>query len=53
MLGGMITYVLLTRLGCPHRCPLPRRVAVVAVVGVIIERLVVRPLWERNAACSS
>ncbi|MBL8383344.1 MAG: branched-chain amino acid ABC transporter permease [Burkholderiales bacterium] len=49
MLGGMITHALLTRAGLP--LPLAALVAVVAValIGVVIERAVVRPLWRRNA----
>ena len=39
MLGGMLTYVLAAIVAT----------AVVAVVGIIIERIVVRPLWDRKA----
>ena len=48
MLGGMLTYVLTT-----YHVPLILAAivatAVVAVVGIIIERIVVRPLWDRKA----
>ena len=49
MLGGMLTDVLLN-----HHLPLPIAaiIAIVAVaaVGIVIERIVVRPLWNRHAA---
>src|SRR3954470_22102444 len=49
MMGGMIAYSALTALGLP--LPVAAAVAIVAVaaVGVIIERIVVRPLWDRRA----
>ena len=49
MLGGMVTYVGLTRYGLP--LPLAAIVAVVIVsaLGIILERLVVRPLWDRGS----
>ncbi len=49
MLGGMVSFVLMQRVGLP--LPLAALIAVagVAVLGVVIERLVVRPLWNRNA----
>src|SRR5436189_4652306 len=49
MLGGMIAYSALKTLGLP--LPLAAAVAIVAVAaaGVVIERLVVRPLWDRKA----
>jgi branched-chain amino acid transport system permease protein len=50
MLGGMVTFVLLTSLGLPMIVAGALAVIAVAVSGVIIERLVVRPLWDRNAA---
>jgi branched-chain amino acid transport system permease protein len=48
MLGGMVTYVLLTRLGLPVFIAGMLATGSVAVLGVAIERLVVRPLWDRN-----
>jgi branched-chain amino acid transport system permease protein len=49
MLGGMITYVLSTRVGLSLLVSAIIATASVAIVGVVIERLVVRPLWRRNA----
>ena len=49
MLGGMVTFILLTSLGLPMIVAGVLAVIVVAALGVIIERLVVRPLWDRNA----
>lgn len=49
MLGGMVTYVLSTRMGLSLLVSAIIATASVAVVGVVIERLVVRPLWRRNA----
>ena len=49
MLGGMITHMLFARNGVP--LPLAALIAIVAValLGVAIERVVVRPLWNRKA----
>ncbi len=49
MLGGMITHVLLVRGQLPYIAAIVLSVLVVALLGVVIERLVVRPLWKRNA----
>jgi branched-chain amino acid transport system permease protein len=49
MLGGMVTFVLLTTVGLPIIVAGTLAVAAVAALGVVIERLVVRPLWHRNA----
>ncbi len=49
MLGGMTTFVLLTRIGLPLVVAGVLATLVVAALGVVIERLVVRPLWDRNA----
>jgi branched-chain amino acid transport system permease protein len=49
MLGGMVTFVLLTSLGLPMAVAGALAVIAVAGLGVIIERMVVRPLWDRNA----
>jgi branched-chain amino acid transport system permease protein len=49
MLGGMVTFVLLTSFGMPLIVAGALATAAVALLGVIIERLVVRPLWDRNA----
>ncbi len=49
MLGGMVTFVLMQRLGLPLPVAAVIAIAGVAALGVVIERLVVRPLWNRNA----
>jgi branched-chain amino acid transport system permease protein len=49
MLGGMLTHGLLTRAGLSFFVAAPLAVLVVALFGVAIEQLVVRPLWRRNA----
>lgn len=49
MLGGMTTYVLLQEYGVPMILAAAIAVVFVALVGVAVERLVVRPLWDRNA----
>lgn len=48
MLGGIVTYVLY-RAGVPLPVAAVAAVAFAAVTGVVIERVVVRPLWDRNA----
>jgi branched-chain amino acid transport system permease protein len=50
MLGGMITHVALVRLGLPLLLAAPVAVAAVAAIGVAIELLVVRPMWNRGAS---
>jgi branched-chain amino acid transport system permease protein len=45
----MVTFVLLTSLGWPMLVAAALAVLAVAALGVVIERLVVRPLWDRNA----
>lgn len=49
MLGGMITQVLFARSGVPLPLAALIAIASVAVLGVAIERVVVRPLWNRKA----
>src|SRR4029077_11561219 len=49
MLGGMVTFVLLTSLGLPMLVAGTFAIVAVAALGVVIERVVVRPLWDRNA----
>ena len=49
MMGGMIAYSALTALGLPLPVAAVVAIAAVAAVGVIIERVVVRPLWDRKA----
>jgi branched-chain amino acid transport system permease protein len=50
MLGGMVTFALQVKLGLPLFAAGALAVTAVAALGVVIERLVVRPLWDRNAA---
>jgi branched-chain amino acid transport system permease protein len=49
MLGGMITNTLLTRAGLPLLVSAIIAIALVACLGMLVERIVVRPLWHRNA----
>jgi branched-chain amino acid transport system permease protein len=49
MLGGMVTFALLTSFGMPMIVAGALATVAVAFLGVVIERLVVRPLWGRNA----
>src|SRR5215211_773536 len=49
MLGGMITYLLLTAFHLPIIVAGALATIAVAILGVVIERLVVRPLWDRKA----
>jgi branched-chain amino acid transport system permease protein len=50
MLGGMITHTALHRYGVPLIPSALIAFGAVAAIGVAIERLVVRPLWNRGAA---
>jgi branched-chain amino acid transport system permease protein len=49
MLGGMVTCVGLTRFGLPLVLAAVLSIAFVAIAGVLLERLVVRPLWNRQS----
>ncbi|MBP6854543.1 MAG: branched-chain amino acid ABC transporter permease, partial [Rhodoferax sp.] len=49
MLGGMLTHALLTRAGLPLFVAAIISISLVAGLGVLVERFVVRPLWHRNA----
>lgn len=49
MLGGMITQSLMQAQGLPLIPAALVAVAVVALLGVALERVVVRPLWDRKA----
>ena len=49
MLGGMITHALLTRAGLPLALAIPVTVLLAAALGIAVDRLVVQPLWRRNA----
>jgi branched-chain amino acid transport system permease protein len=51
MLGGMICHTLLTRIpGMPMLVAAVLTVPIVALIGLAIEFLVVRPMWDRGAA---
>jgi len=49
MLGGMVTHALLTRAGLPLALAIPITILLAAVLGIAVDRLVVQPLWRRNA----
>src|ERR1044072_6554175 len=49
MLGGMIACSALKAAGLPLPVAAAAAIIAVAAVGVIIERIVVRPLWDRKA----
>jgi branched-chain amino acid transport system permease protein len=49
MLGGMLTHVAFQQLGLPLLASAVLAIVIVAALGVVIDRLVVRPLWTRNA----
>jgi branched-chain amino acid transport system permease protein len=49
MLGGMLTHIGFQQLGVPLIASALLATAIVAGVGIVIDRVVVRPLWERHA----
>ena len=49
MLGGMIAHTLLTKLGLPMLAAAALAIPIVAGIGMLLDRLVVRPMWNRNA----
>jgi branched-chain amino acid transport system permease protein len=49
MLGGMLAHALLARAGLPLFPAALLAILIVTTLGVAMERLVVRPLWTRNA----
>jgi len=49
MMGGMIAYTAFHSFGLPLIVAAAIATAVAAVSGIIIERIVVRPLWDRKA----
>jgi branched-chain amino acid transport system permease protein len=49
MLGGMVTYTMLHAYGLPLPVGAAAAILIVAVFGILVERFVVRPLWNRNA----
>ncbi len=50
MLGGMVTYSALVKLGLPLAMAAVVAILVVSMFGIVLERLVVRPLWDRQSA---
>ena len=48
MLGGIVTHALM-QLGMPMLAAAAASVVFGAALGIVIERVVVRPLWDRNA----
>src|SRR3954462_15718983 len=49
MLGGMFAYIVISRFGLPLPVAAMISIAAVAAIGVVLERLVVRPLWNRKS----
>ena len=49
MLGGMLTNAGMVRLGLPLPIAAIGAIAIVAMLGVVLERIVVRPLWNRGS----
>jgi branched-chain amino acid transport system permease protein len=49
MLGGVVTYVAMHSHGLPLPFAAVAAILLVAAFGVVVERLVVRPLWDRDA----
>jgi branched-chain amino acid transport system permease protein len=49
MLGGMLTNAGMTGLGLPLPLAAVGAIAIVAMAGVVLERIVVRPLWNRGS----
>jgi branched-chain amino acid transport system permease protein len=49
MLGGMLTNAGMTRLGLPLPLAAFGAIVIVAISGVALERIVVRPLWNRGS----
>lgn len=49
MLGGMFTHTLLTRLGLPILISALISIVLVALVGVLVQILIISPMWKRKA----
>jgi branched-chain amino acid transport system permease protein len=49
MLGGMFTHTLLTRMGLPIAVSAIISVLLVAVVGLLVQFLIINPMWKRKA----
>jgi len=45
----MVTHALLTRAGLPLALAIPITILLAAALGIAVDRLVVQPLWRRNA----
>lgn len=50
MLGGMVCQALLSRFGLPVWLAALLTIPIVAVLGIAIDVLIVRPMWDRGAA---
>ena len=48
MLGGMFAHTLLTRLGLPMLAAALISIMLVALVGVLVQVLVINPMWQRK-----
>lgn len=49
MLGGMFCHTAMTRLGVPLLVAALIAIPLTALVGILIDTLVIRPMWNRNA----
>jgi branched-chain amino acid transport system permease protein len=49
MLGGMLTHIAFVQLGLPLLASALLAILIVAGIGVVVDGLVVRPLWNRHA----
>ena len=49
MLGGMLTHAAIFKFGLPYPLAAIIAIALVALAGVALERIVVRPLWKRGS----
>lgn len=49
MLGGMFAHTLLVRMGLPMALAALISIVLVALVGVLVQLLVIQPMWRRRA----
>jgi branched-chain amino acid transport system permease protein len=49
MLGGMLTYTLLNRFGLPIAAAAIVSILLVALVGLLVQVLIISPMWQRRA----
>jgi branched-chain amino acid transport system permease protein len=49
MLGGMFAHTLLTRMGLPIALAALLSIVLVAAVGILVQLLVIQPMWKRKA----